>query len=358
MVLKNYRTLSATQDWDGTAQTIITQLPRDFLAQRYYIDMDSDDVRAAGAVTAVVDGGLKMITNIKIVAVGEGSSRTIFEVNGEDLYHMNLFDYGAPISPIQLSLAASQAQLHMNWCIDFRCNKLDPDDYSVALPTYLLSSLQLEITYAAPSATNYGSNPPTSFATNVTTRITCVEGIPEAGEDFSSNPLMTVLSKTLTADTSTGSLESFDTFFQVGALIRRDFLRVETSAGVRADSEMTNYQVNSGTIPLMSNIYTDSQKANNIVNYRLSSGMPRGTQAFASTTSTAVTVPYDNGNYISDGYYMIDFYNNRMPFINTAGGLRIGGLSTVGYNTGDLVFQGNFANASSVIRRVQETVEG
>ena len=26
MVLKNYRTLAATQDWDGTAQTIITQL--------------------------------------------------------------------------------------------------------------------------------------------------------------------------------------------------------------------------------------------------------------------------------------------------------------------------------------------
>jgi len=358
MVLKNYRTLAATQDWDGTAQTIITQLPRDFLAQRYYIDMDSDDVKAAGSVTAVVDGGLKMITNIKIVAVGEGSSRTIFEVNGTDLYHMNLFDYGSPVSPIQLSLTTGQAQLHMNWCIDFRCNKLDPDDYSVALPTYLLSSLQLEITYAAPSTTNYGSNPPASFATNVTTRITCVEGIPEAGEDFSSNPLMTVLSKTLTADTSTGSLESFDTFFQVGALIRRDFLRVENSSNVRADTEMTNYQVNSGTIPLMSNIYSDSQKMNNIINYRIGSGYPRGVQAFTSTTATSETVPYDNGEYVSDGYYMIDFYNNRMPFINTAGGLRIGGLSTVGYNTGDLVFQGNFANASSIIRRVQETVEG
>jgi len=64
------------------------------------------------------------------------------------------------------------------------------------------------------------------------------------------------------------------------------------------------------------------------------------------------------GNYVSDGYYMIDFYNNRMPFISTAGGLRIGGLSTVGYNTGDLNFLANFANASSVIRRVQETIEG
>jgi len=358
MVLKNYRTLAATQDWDGTAQTIITQLPRDFLAQRYYIDIDSAAVAAAGTVTPVVDGGLKMITNIKVVAVGEGSSRTIFEVNGEDLYHMNTFDYGAPVSPITIPLTTGAAQLHMNWCIDFRCNKLDPDDYSVALPTYLLSSLQLEITYAAPSATNYGSNPPTTFATNCTTRITCVEGIPEAGEDFSSNPLLTVLSKTLTADTSSGSLESFDSYFQVGALIRRSFLRVEDSSNVRSDAEMTNFQINSGTIPLMSNIYTDSQKMNNIINYRISSAFPRGTAVFSGTTSPIMNAPYDQGNYIADGYYMIDFYNNRMPFINTASGLRIGGLSTVGYNTGDLVFQGNFIAASSVIRRVQETVEG
>ena len=113
MVLKNYRTLAATQDWDGTAQTIITQLPRDFLAQRYYIDMDSAAVAAAGTVTPVVDGGLKMITSIKIVAVGEGSSRTIFEVNGRDLWHMNLFDYGAPVSPITIPLTTSSGQLHL-----------------------------------------------------------------------------------------------------------------------------------------------------------------------------------------------------------------------------------------------------
>ena len=368
MVLKNYRTLSATQNWDSTSQTIITQLPRDFLAQRYYIDMNSSGAVAAGTVTPVVDGLLKCITNIKVVAVGEGSSRTIFEVNGTDLYHMNLFDYGAPVSPITFPLGTNSTQVHMNFCIDFRCNKLDPDDYSVALPTYLLSSLQLEITYAAPSATNYGSNPPSTFATAVTTRITCVEGIPEAGEDFSSNPLMTVLSKTLTADTSTGALESFDTFFQVGALIRRDFVRIEDSSNVRSDAEMTNFQVNSGTIPLMSNIYVPSQKMNNIINYRISSGSPRGLDGasgagrsppvYRGTTSPTVNAPYDLGNYVSDGYFMIDFYNNRMPFISTAGGLRIGGLSTVGYNTGDLIFQGNFIAASSVIRRVQETIEG
>jgi len=323
--------------------------------------MNSPAISAIGGVSVlVVDALLRCITNIKIVAVGEGSSRTIFEVNGRDLFHMNTFDYGAPSGALLTPTAVAGAgnRMHVGFCIDFRCNKLDPDDYSVALPTYLLSSLQLEITYAVPSTTNYGSNPPTAFATDVTTRITCVEGIPEAGEDFSSNPLMTVLSKTLTADTSTGSLEAFDTFFQVGALIRRDFVRIEDSSNVRSDAECTNFQVNSGTIPLMSNIYVPSQKMNNIINYRISSGSPRGTAVFSGNTSPILNAPYDQGNYISDGYFMIDFYNNRMPFINTAGGLRIGGLSTVGYNTGDLIFQGNFIAASSVVRRVQETIEG
>jgi len=181
-----------------------------------------------------------------------------------------------------------------------------------------------------------------------------VEGIPEAGEDFSSNPLLTVLSKQLTGDTTTGVLESFDTFFQVGALIRRDFICAETAAGVRSDLELSNVQVNSGTIPLMSNIIWDANKQKDIQNYRIAT--PVGTQE--GSTSGASVVPMNAGLFSSTGYTMIDFNNNRMPFINTAGGLRIGGLSSVGYNTGDLVFQANKVNASSIIRRVQETVEG
>jgi len=361
MVLKNYRTLANTQTWDGTAQTVITQLPRDFLAQRYIIDMNSAGVSSIGGVSVlVVDALLRCITNIKIVAVGEGSSRTIFECNGRDLYHMNLFDYGASTGGLLIptTVVGAGTRLHMGFVIDFRCNKLDPDDYSVALPTYLLSSLQLEITYATPTALNYGTNFPTSgaagFPTDVTTTITCVEGIPEAGEDFSSNPLMTVLSKQLTGDGSTGSLETFDTFFQVGALIVRDFLCVETTAGVRSDTEISNFQVNSGTIPLMSNIEFDANKAKDVINYRIAT--PVGTQEGNTTGSS--TVPMNAGLYTSAGYTMIDFNNNRMPFISTAGGLRIGGLSTVGYNTSDLNFLANKNNVNSIFRRIQTTVEG
>ena len=353
MVLKNYRTLSSTQTYDATAQTIITQLPRDFLAQRYILDLNSSGIACAGTSTLVTDALLKCITDIKIVAVGEGSSRTIFQISGQDLWYKNNFDYGSPISFLLVPATTGATQAHVGWVIDFRCNKLDPDDYSVALPTYLLSSLQLEITYAVPSTTNWGTNPPSTFATDMTLNITCVEGIPEAGEDFSSNPLLTVLSKTLTADTSTGSLESFDTFFQVGALIRNAFVCTETSAGVRGDTEVANFQVNSGTIPLMSNIQWQANKSKDIQNYRIANSVV--TQHGATTMPTP---PFDTGGYDADGYTMIDFNNNRMPFISTAGGLRIGGLSTVGYNTGDLVMQMNCNNASSIIRRIQETVEG
>ena len=355
MVLKNYRTLATQQDWDGTSQTIITQLPRDFLAQRYVLDLNSSGIACTGTSTLVTDALLKCITNIKVVAVGEGSSRVIFECSGQDLFYMNNWDYGSPATGLLVPTTTGATQAHVGWVIDFRMNHLDSDDFSVALPTYLLSSLQLEITYVAPSATNWGTNFPTTFATNMTLNITCIEGIPEAGEDFSSNPLLTILSKTLTGDTSTGTLESFDTFFQVGALVVRDFVCTETSAGVRSDVEVSNFEVASGTIPLMSNIQWQANKSKDIQNYRMSNSQLTQQGGLATMPTTP---PFDTGLFTVDGYTMIDFNNPRMPFIQTASGLRIAGLSTVGYNTSDLLFRANKNNASSIIRRVQSTVEG
>ena len=167
--------------------------------------------------------------------------------------------------------------------------------------------------------------------------ITLIEGIPEASEDFSSNPLMTTLTKQLSGDGSTGD-EEFDTFFQVGALIRRDFLCTETSAGVRSSDEVNDFTIKSGQIPLMSKIFFDANVNKDIMNYRTSEVW--------------------DGLALVEGYTMIDFANNRQPFVPTASGLKIDGLSTVGYNVGDLVFTADKNNASSIIRRVQETVEG
>ena len=332
MVLKNYRTISATQSYDGTAQTITTDLPRDFLIQRLLLDWEGTATLSSTS-TIVTDGLLKCITAIRIKAVGEGSSRTIFEVSGKDLYNMNMFDYGSSPSPLVTPTTTGTALT--GFVVDLRVNRNDPDDYSVAIPSYLLSDLVLEVQYAAASTTTYGSN---FTSLSMTMKITLIEGIPTASENFASNPLMTVLSKQLSGDTSTGTDEEFNTFFQVGSLIQRDFLITETSAGVRSDDEIEEFTINSGTIPLMSKILFYSNKTKDIVNYRIAEDR--------------------DGDWTASGCTMIDFYNNRKPFIATASGLKIDGLSTIGYNVGDLNFLCVKNNASSIIRRVQTSIEG
>jgi len=286
-----------------------------------------------GTSVQVEDPLLSCVKAIRIKAVGEGSSRTIFDVSGPDLYYMNLFDnaFGFALDNTDTS-AAAHTQL-TGWCVDMRVNRLDPDDFSVSIPSYLLSTLQLEIEYDT-SANGYGTNV-TSQA--FTMSITLIEGIPEASEDFSGNPLMTVLTKTMNADSGTGD-EDFDTFFQVGALITRSFVKFETSAGARSATECDDYTVKSGQIPLMSGIMYDANVQKDIQNYRVSETI--------------------DGFQIVNGYTMIDFANNRQPFIPTASGLKIDGLSTVGYNVGDLVATFNLTAASSIISRVQTTVEG
>ena len=332
MVLKNYRTLTATQNYTGVATTITTDLPRDFLIQRILLNFNGTTT-LSGTSVLVTDALLKCVKAIRIKAVGEGSSRTIFDVSGQDLYYMNGFDNGLGFELDNTDTTAAAHTQATGWVCDFRINKLDPDDYSVAIPSYLLSTLQLEIEYDS-SANGYGTNV-TSQA--FTMSITLIEGIPEASEDFSSNPLMTVLSKQLTGDASTGD-EEFDTFFQVGALIRRDFLCTETSAGVRSSDEVADFTVKSGQIPLMSKIKWDANVNKDIMNYR--------------------TAEVWDGLALVEGYSFIDFANNRQPFVPTASGLKIDGLSTVGYNVGDLILVLDKNSASSIVRRVQETVEG
>ena len=331
-MLKNYRTLTTTQTYDGTASTQTTDLPRDFLIQRILLNYNGTTV-LGGTSTLVEDPLLSCVKAIRIKAVGEGSSRTIFDVSGADLYYMNLFDNGFGFDLDNTDTSAATHTQQMGFVCDMRINKLDPDDYSVAIPSYLLSTLQLEIEYDT-SANGYGTN---VTSQSFTCSITLIEGIPEASEDFSGNPLLTVLSKTFNAAASTGE-EDFDTFFQVGALIRRSFLKVETSAGARTATQLDDFTVKSGQIPLMSKIKYDANVNKDIQNYRVSETI--------------------DGFTIVNGFTMIDFANNRQPFIPTASGLKIDGLSTVGYNVGDLVFTGNFDTASCIITRIQETVEG
>ena len=341
MVLKNYRTLTSTQTYDGTASTQVTDLPRDFLIQRVILDFQGTTV-LSGTSVLVQDALLNCVTAIRVKAVGEGSSRTIFDVRGNDLYYMNLFDYGFGTALTNTDTAAATYTQKTAFTIDMRINKQDPDDFSVAIPSYLLSTLQLEIEYNT-SALGYGTNVG-SQAFNM--GITLIEGIPQASEDFSANPLLTTLTKTLNADASTGD-EDFDTFWQVGALIRRAFTYVQDSSANPSDTEIADYTVKSGQIPLMSKINYRANKTKDMQNYRI-----------AETVNPTLAALDGFSHWDVLGYFCIDFANNQQPFIPTASGLKIDGLSTVGYNVGDLKQTFNFNNASSVVRRIQETVEG
>jgi len=332
MVLKNYRTLTSTQTYSGTATTTVTDLPRDFLIQRIIIDMSGQTI-LSGTSTLVEDALLKCVKAIRIKAVGEGSSRTLVDISGRNLYYMNLFDYGFGTALDNTDTTAATHTQVTGWTIDLRIDKQNPDDYSVAIPSYLLSTLQLEIEYDT-SANGYGSN---VSSQSFTMSFTLIEGIPERSENFAANPLMTVLSKTITADSSTGE-QDFDTFYTVGALIRRTFLVTEVAAGTRSDGAITDYTIKSGQIPLMSKINYRSNKTKDIENYRI-----------------AETI---DGFYDVAGCTMIDFANNRQPFIPTTAGLKIDGLSTVGYNVGDLVATFAKSAGSEIFQRVQESVEG
>ena len=77
----------------------------------------------------------------------------------------------------------------------------------------------------------------------------------------------------------------------------------------------------------------------------------------AELVNGVLAVPAPNAWNVA-GYSMIDFANNQQPFIPTASGLKIDGLSTIGYNVGDLVMTVDKNAVSQIIRRVQSTVEG
>ncbi len=55
MVLKNYRTLTSTKTYAGTATTISNDLPRDFLIQRILLDFDGTKKIAEGVSVLVTD---------------------------------------------------------------------------------------------------------------------------------------------------------------------------------------------------------------------------------------------------------------------------------------------------------------
>ena len=364
MVLKNRRTLATTASYSsGTTSTIA--IPRDFLVQRINLSFVGTVVNS-GTVTLVSGAPWALMKYIRIKAVGSGSSKTIYEVKGEDIGNLNFFQYGTGCkmqeSPLLTGTFNDGVQFQCT--LDMRTAFNDPDDFSTAIPSYLLSTLQLEIEWDT-IALGYGNNN-TSLAGSL------VEGIPEQNDpDFSNNPLQTTLYKELVGDSSSATTEDFSTFFNVGALIRTNFLITETSGGVLSDSEIDYYTVTSGTIPLISKQNFRDSKTQDIEDWGLTSTGSAlfGNAAIAFATvhplmnqpamiGTATPQTSTSGIQTVTGWTAVDFMNPLSPFIRTDVGNQIDGLDTSQFNVGDLTMTLYKNNASSIIRTIQITTEG
>ena len=368
MVLKNRRTLATTASYSASTTSTIA-LPRDFLIQRVNLSFVGTVVNS-GTVTLVSGAPWSLMKYIRVKAVGEGSSKTIYEVKGEDIGNLNFFQYGRGCkmqeSPLLTGTFNDGVQFFAT--LDFRTAFNDPDDYSTAIPSYLLSTLQLEIEWDT-IALGYGNNNTSLVGT---LKVSLVEGIPEPNDpDFSNNPLQTTLYKELVADSSSASVEDFSTFFNVGALIRTNFLITETSGGVLSDSEIDYYTVTSGTIPLISKQNFRDSKLSDIEDWGLSSTGSAlfGNAAVAFATvhplmnqpamiGTATPQTSTSGIQTVTGWTAVDFMNPLNPFITTEAGSEIDGLDTASFNVGDLTMSLYKNNASSIIRTIQITTEG
>ena len=369
MVLKNRRTLSTTASYSASTTSSIS-LPRDFLIQRINLSMVGTPVITSSVSTLVSGSPWALCKYIRVKAVGEGSSKTIYEVKGEDIGNLNYFQYGTAVkmqnSPVAIATHTNLGTF--NCTLDFRVDTRDVDDFSTSIPSYLLSTLTLEIDWDT-VALGYGSN--TAFTGTVS--VSLVEGIPEPNDpDFSNNPLQTTLYKELTGDTSSASVEDFSTFFNVGALIRTNYLISETSSGVLSDGELEYYTVTSGTIPLISKQNFRDSKQQDIEDWGLAASgntciidagltggqVAGGTALYMSPLMNQPAISATSGLQTVTGWTAIDFMNPLNPFISTEAGSEIDGMDTSSFNVGDLTLSVYKNNASSILRTIQISVEG
>ena len=77
MVLKNRRTLSTTASYSASTTSSVS-IPRDFLIQRINLSMVGTPVITSSVSTLVSGSPWALCKYIRVKAVGEGSSKTIY----------------------------------------------------------------------------------------------------------------------------------------------------------------------------------------------------------------------------------------------------------------------------------------
>ena len=329
MVQTQQRTISTTKTWTGSAANGNEfDLPTDFLIQKIIIDFSGDiDTSGAGS-TAVEDALQAVISRIKLDATGKGGSKTIFDMSGADLYHKNFFDYSTPNRRTVVTAASqTDATIGTSLIIDFRLDKKNNDDWSVAIPAWLINTLKLTLDFDT-AANGYGTN--TSNA-SVTATVTLVEGIPQANENFSNQPLLTSISTEHTLSNATG-VEKLDNHVSVGGVIRKIYFVAKTNAGARSDIQVDDLTIKTGNVTILEEVQYEALIHQNIMDYSL---------------------PNFDGNFAVKGWFVADFTSSGSVDSNN----NVLGYNAVNLKQGDIKIHYDKLVAQPKIRVIQETVE-
>lgn len=276
----------------------------------------------------VEDASQALWSEIRLDLTGDEGVETVFKMSGSDIYIKNFFDYSIQSRRTTATAVNTGIAFGVSVIIDFRLAKNDPDDASVAIPLYALSSADLVFTYVSPTS-GYGTN---TANFSLTGEITLFEFIPESTQeksDFLRNPLLKQISKEITLENATGE-EERDRDIVVGNLIRRVLLVVKTNAGLRDDDQIDDYTLETAILTFMKKLQWEASKSQDKIDY---------------------TLPTFDGNYTFKGVTILDFA--RAP-VDESG--TILGFDARGMKQGDLKLTFNKLVAQPKVRYIQESV--
>src|SRR5205807_3003759 len=108
--------------------------------------------------TLVQDAGPRLLIQIKLqLTGGKNGTKVIYDTSGVDTYIKNFFDYKrAPVRATPNASTGTNQSANFPLVLDFRLAHVNPDDFSVAIPFYALSSADLTLVWDT-MANGYGS---------------------------------------------------------------------------------------------------------------------------------------------------------------------------------------------------------
>ena len=326
----NERTLIGSNKqttYAGVAKTDTISLPLDFALQRAVLEFDGT-VDSNGVITLVEDALQALISEVRLDLTGDDGIETVLKLSGADIYIKNFYDYAVAGRRVAPTANAAGQVVGLSLVLDFRLAKNNPDDASVAIPLYALSSADLVITYI-PMATGYGNN---LTAFSLTGKVTLFEFIPETPEEkaaFLKNPILKQTVKELTLENTTGE-ELRDRDITVGQLIRRVLVVSKSNAGAKSDAQIDNFTLETAVLTFMKKLQWKAAKTLDKIDYNL---------------------PVLSGDWAVTGCIMLDFA--RAP-VDEKG--NVIGLDTRTLKQGDLKFTVDKLVAQPKLRYIQEAV--